>query len=209
VTATGVYVTAAARRLLGCPVCGLLLQDPPTTAALQCPRCASAVSARKPNSLQRSVALLLAAACLYIPANVMPILHTTSVGHDERDTIFSGIIALWSGGSWPLALLVFTVSMVVPALKFVILGFLIVSTHCGSRWALHDRTLLYRLAEFVGRWSMLDIFVVALMVTLVQLRGVATIEAGPGAVAFAAVVILMMYAVQAFDPRLMWDRGVS
>lgn len=204
---TGVCVTAASRHLLSCTVCGLLLKDPGNAGPLQCTRCASALHSRKPNSLQRSFALLLAAAFLYIPANVLPILHTTSVAHDSNDTIFSGIIELWTGGSWPLALLVFTVSILVPALKFVVLGFLLLSTHRHSRWAVHDRAVLYRLVEFIGRWSMLDIFVVALMVTLVQLRGIATIEAGPGALAFAAVVILMMYSAQAFDPRLIWDRG--
>src|ERR1700761_7791446 len=119
---TGVCVTAASRHLLSCTVCGLLLKDPGGAGPLQCTRCASALHSRNPNSLQRSFALLLAAAFLYIPANVLPILHTTSVAHDSNDTIFSGIIELWTGGSWPLALLVFTVSILVPALKFIVLG---------------------------------------------------------------------------------------
>jgi paraquat-inducible protein A len=151
---------------------------------------------------------LLAAAILYVPANTLPILHTTSIGYDGDDTILSGIVSLWRGGSWPLSLLVFTASILVPSLKFLLLGFLILSTHRRWDWGLQDRTALYRLIEFVGRWSMLDIFVVSLMVSLVQLRGIASIKAGAGALAFASVVILMMYSAQAFDPRLMWDRGV-
>jgi paraquat-inducible protein A len=182
------------------------MSDPGIGAKVHCCRCATVVTARKPNSLQRSVAFLLAAAILYIPANVLPILRTTSVSHSGADTIFTGILALWSGGSWPLAILVFVASICVPSLKFLVLGFLIWTTHRGLRWGLHDRSILYRLVEFIGRWSMLDIYVVTLMVTLVQLRGIATIHAGPGALAFAAVVVLMMYSAQAFDPRLMWDR---
>jgi paraquat-inducible protein A len=200
------YVSAATRDLLNCQVCGLLLNNPKLPIEVQCTRCASIVHVRKPNSLRRSLALLVAAAILYIPANALPILHTTSVGYVGSDTIFSGIVALWSGGSWPLAILVFTASILVPSLKFAVLGFLIWSTYRGCRWALHDRTMLYRLIEFIGRWSMLDIFVVSLMVTLVQLRGIATIHAGGGALAFAGVVVLMMYSAQAFDPRLMWDQ---
>jgi paraquat-inducible protein A len=201
-----IYVSAAARDVLNCHVCGLLLNDPKLATGAQCTRCASKLHSRKPNSLHRSLALLLAAAIFYVPANLLPILHTTSVGYVGSDTIFSGIVALWSGGSWPLAVLVFIASILVPSLKFVVLGFLIWTTYRGSRWALHDRTILYRLVEFIGRWSMLDIFVVSLMVTLVQLGGIATIHAGAGALAFAAVVVLTMYSAQAFDPRLMWDR---
>jgi paraquat-inducible protein A len=206
---TAVLTTAASRGLLSCPACGLLSSDPKLAMPVHCSRCATVLTARKPNSLQRSTALLLAAAVLYVPANVLPILHTTSAAHTGDDSIFSGILALWSGGSWPLAVLVFVASILVPSLKFVIMAFLIWSTHRGWRWGLHDRSLLYRLIEYVGRWSMLDIFVVTLMVTLVQLRGIATIHAGTGALAFAAVVVLMMYSAQAFDPRLMWDRGTQ
>jgi paraquat-inducible protein A len=199
------------RGLISCEACGLLARIPSASGAApadpRCRRCASPLRARKPQSLERSLALLIAAAIFYVPANVLPILHTTAVGYDESDTIFSGIVALWSGHSWPLAILVFIASILVPTLKFLVLGFLLISTHRGSHWALYDRTALYRLIDFIGRWSMLDVFVVALMVTLVQFRGVASIHPEPGALAFAVVVILMMYSAQCFDPRLMWDRG--
>jgi paraquat-inducible protein A len=203
---TQAFTAAASLGLLSCPACGLLLSNPCNATDVHCSRCQTGLSTRKPNSLQRSFALLLSAAILYVPANVLPILRTTSVAHSGDDTIFTGILALWSGGSWPLAVLVFVASILVPSSKFLVLGFLIWSTHRGWRWGLHDRSVLYRLIEFIGRWSMLDIFVVTLMVALVQLRGIATIHAGPGALAFAAVVVLTMYAAQAFDPRLMWDR---
>ena len=204
---TATYATAAGRNLLSCHVCGLLLRDPGLGDHVRCTRCESHLHRRKHYSLQRSFAYLLAAAILYVPANVLPVLQTTSVGYESNDTIFSGIVELWSDGSWPLALLVLVASILVPSLKFVILGFLLLSTHLGWTWRLQDRMALYRLIEFIGRWSMLDIFVVALTVSLVQLRGIATIHAGAGALAFASVVILMMYAAQAFDPRLMWDRA--
>lgn len=204
---TGVLPTAASQGLLNCRACGWLLHDPNQSSPVRCARCGAVITARKPDSLQRASALLLAAAVFYVPANVLPILRTTSLGTTRDDTIVSGVLGLWSTGSWPLALLVFVASILVPCLKFLILGFLVWSTHRGWRWGLHDRSVLYRLIEYVGRWSMLDIFVVTLMVTLVQLRGIAIIHAGAGAPAFAAVVVLTMYAAQAFDPRLMWDRG--
>jgi paraquat-inducible protein A len=198
--------TARSERLLACGICTLLMAESECSGPWQCVRCGSKVWSRKPQSLERAVALLVAAAILYVPANVLPVIHTTTIGRNSDDTILSGVLALWEGGSWPLALLVFVASVLVPVLKFSILGLLLATTRFGSRWALYDRTVLYRLIEFIGRWSMLDIFVVTLMVTLVQLRGVATIHAGTGAMAFGAVVVLMMYAVQAFDPRLMWDQ---
>ncbi len=157
--------------------------------------------------MHNTLALLIAGVLMYVPANVLPIMHTKTLVYDGEDTILSGVISLWTGGSWPLALLVFTVSILVPLLKFLSLGLLLVSTHFHWRWRLHERAALYRLIEFIGRWSMLDIFVVALLVALVQLRGVATVHAGGGALAFASVVVLTMYATQAFDPRVMWDRG--
>lgn len=201
------FTTAASMGLRSCPACGLLSANAGMDAKITCFRCQTVLRTRKADSLQRSCALLLAAAILYVPANVLPILETNSVAHSGNDTILTGILALWSGGSWPLAILVFVASILVPSLKFIALAFLLWSTHRGWRWALHDRSVLYRLIEFVGRWSMLDIYVVTLMVTLVQLRGIATIHAGAGALAFASVVVLMMYAAQAFDPRLMWDRA--
>jgi paraquat-inducible protein A len=202
-----ITVTADSRGLLTCHVCGQLSRAVSGGIDVHCQRCGSRLHGRKPQSLQRTLALLVAGAILYVPANVLPIMHTSTVIYDEDDTIMSGVVALWSGGSWPLALLVFFVSILVPTLKLLSLSLLLISTHRGWHWRLHERAALYRLIEFIGRWSMLDVFVVALLVALVQLHGVAAIHAGPGALAFASVVVLTMYATQAFDPRLMWDRA--
>jgi paraquat-inducible protein A len=117
----------------------------------------------------------------------------------------SGIVYLWTSGSWPLAVVVFVASMMVPMLKLFALVILVVSVQLGTTWQPVQRTRLYRLVEIVGKWSMLDIYVVALLVALVQLKSLATIQAGPGAVAFGAVVVLTMFAAISFDPRLIWD----
>jgi paraquat-inducible protein A len=202
-----ITVTADSRGLLTCHVCGQLSRALSGAIDVHCQRCGSRLHGRKPQSLQRTLALLVAGAILYVPANVLPIMHTSTMIYDEDDTIMSGVVALWSGGSWPLALLVFFVSILVPTLKLLTLSLLLISTHRGWHWRLHERAALFRLIEFIGRWSMLDVFVVALLVALVQLHGVAAIHAGPGALAFASVVVLTMYATQAFDPRLMWDRA--
>jgi paraquat-inducible protein A len=170
-----------------------------------CPRCGSELHARKPDSIVRSWALLIAAALLYIPANLLPVMVTTSLGGSQADTILSGVVYLWVSGSWPLALVVFFASIMVPMLKLGSLALLLVSVQLHSRWRPVDRTRLYRITELVGRWSMVDIFVVTMLVALVNLRPLASVDAGPGAVAFGAVVVLTMLAAEAFDPRLIWD----
>jgi paraquat-inducible protein A len=208
-TPLSTLATARDYDILACHVCGLLTKCVPSVLKARCPRCSGILHAVKPRSLPRSLALLIAAAILYIPANVLPIMHTSTLMYDEDDTILSGVVALWTSGSWPLAMLVFFVSILVPTLKLLTLSLLVLSTHYQWQWRLPERTQLYRLIEFVGRWSMLDVFVVALLVALVQLRGIAIIHAGPGAIAFAAVVVLTMYAAQAFDPRLMWGGAKS
>jgi len=206
---TGAIRTAAARGLLTCHTCSQVSLAPAGSQGASCPRCGSTLHPRKPRSLQRSLALLIAAAILYVPANLLPIMRTSTVGDEEDDTILSGVVALWEDGSPPLAVLVFCVSILIPSLKLISLGLLLLSTHRGWHWRLHERAALYRLIDFIGRWSMLDIFVVALLVALVQLRGFAAVHAGFGATAFASVVVLTMYAAQAFDPRLMWDRAAG
>jgi paraquat-inducible protein A len=207
------YSSARSFGLASCSVCGLLnrlapsqaLMDPAVMGQCFCHRCGTKLEARKPNSLSRSWAYLLAAVIAYIPANLYPALQSRTVAGDESDTILQGVVLLWQGGSWPLALLVFFASVVVPLLKLIAMTVLLLSVHTRSAWRLHERAQLYRLVEFVGRWSMLDIFVVAILVGLVHLRSLATMEAGPGALAFGAVVVLTMLAAQSFDPRLLWD----
>lgn len=171
-----------------------------------CPRCLAALHHRKPNSLSRAWALLLAAFIFYIPANIYPIMTVISFGKGTPDTIMSGVVHLIEFNQWPIAILVFFASVFVPILKILIIGYLLISVQRGSSWRPRQRTVAYRLTEFIGRWSMIDIFMISILVALVKLDAVATIEAGPGAVAFAAVVILTMLSAMAFGPRLIWDR---
>ena len=170
-----------------------------------CTRCGARLHARRPDSIARTWALLITAAILYIPANLLPIMTTTSLLGTQQDTIMSGVVFLWQSGSWPLAAVVFFASVMVPLLKIIALVYLAASAQRRSRRQPLQRTRLYRLVEFVGRWSMLDIYVITLLVALVQFQGLATIQAGPAAVAFGAVVVLTMFAAMSFDPRLIWD----
>ncbi|UTH73216.1 paraquat-inducible protein A [Chromobacterium sp. IIBBL 290-4] len=196
--------SAAARNLCLCHGCGLLVRLSPQQTGV-CPRCQAALHLRRPAALQRCWALLLAAIISYFPANLLPIMETTALTGVQRDTIMSGVVYLWNNDSWPLALVVFTASVLVPMLKILALLLLVCSAQWRWEWAPAQRTRLYRLIEVIGPWSMLDIFVVALMVALVQWQSLASIKAGPGAIAFGAVVVLTMLAAMSFDPRLIWD----
>lgn len=208
------YQTALRSGLISCHICGRLspLTTPPagsTPAARQpaprCPRCDTPLHARRPDSVARTWALLIAATILYIPANLLPILHTSSILGSQDDTIMSGIVFFWTSGEWPLACIVFIASILVPMLKLVTLSLLAWTTQRGSRWRPQQRTRLFRIIEKIGRWSMLDVFVITLTVALVHFQSIATITAGPGALAFACVVVLTMLASMSFDPRLIWD----
>ncbi len=193
--------TARSLGLVRCHDCSLL-----AAAHLEtCPRCGARLHLRKPDSLGRTTALVLAALVLYLPANLLPITVTTAIGTRQADTILSGVIYFMQTGSWEIASVIFIASVFVPFAKLVILVLLLVSVRFRWRWRPRDRTVLYRLTELVGRWSMVDIYVVTILVALVRLGAVATIEAGPAAVYFAAVVVLTMFAAESFDPRLIWD----
>ena len=200
-------ITAARASLVSCHTCSLLSEVHSTGghAHFSCPRCGAALHLRKPNSIARTWALLLTAAILYIPANVLPIMKVTSLGNAQADTIMSGVIYFIKTGSWHLALLIFFASVVVPVLKIIVLSYLLISVQRRSHWRPEERTRLYRITEAVGRWSMVDVYVVTLMVALVELGALATIEAGAGAVFFSAVVVTTMFAAMSFDPRLIWD----
>jgi paraquat-inducible protein A len=147
----------------------------------------------------------MTAAVLYLPANLLPVMHMRTFLSDEDDTIMSGVLSLLNEGSWPLALLVFVASIVVPLLKLIAMGWLLLAVARRSPGNASQRSKLFRLVEFVGRWSMLDVYAIALLVALVQIRSLATVHAGPGALAFGAVVVLTMLAAQSFDERLLWD----
>lgn len=199
-------VTAGELGLVRCSACNLVLQAPAADRAAICPRCESPLHARIPQSLTRTWALLIAAALLYIPANSLPIMRSASLGEVPRnDTILSGVVELWERGSVDLAIIVFIASVVVPLLKIAVLGFLLVTTGARSSWRRRQRAQIYRLVDFIGHWSMLDIFVVALMAALVRFQSLADVTPGPGAAAFGAVVVLTMLASKSFDPRLIWD----
>ena len=200
-------LTAASASLLSCHSCNLLskMSGPHDHAHALCPRCGAPLHQRKTNSLTRTWALVIAAFIFYIPANVLPITVVTSLGKTQADTIMSGVIYFMMTGMWPIALVIFIASVAVPLLKLFVIAFLLISVQRKSRWRPEDRTRLYRIAEAVGRWSMVDIFVVTILVALVKLGGLASIDAGPAAVYFAAVVVVTMFAAMSFDPRLIWD----
>ena len=199
---------AAGAHPLACHACGLVAADSGAHARGQrqhCARCGSTLHHRLPDSIGRTWALLLGAAILYIPANLLPVMYTHSLFGKEDDTIISGVVYFWNSGSPALAAIIFIASIVVPVAKLGALALLAWTSQRGSRWRPRQRTVLYRLVEFVGRWSMLDIFVITLTVALVRFSSLAVVTAGPGALAFCAVVVLTMLASLQFDPRLIWD----
>jgi len=195
--------TALAQGFIRCHDCGCLSKRAGENRL--CPLCGGRLHPRLPNSCHRTAALVLSAFCLYIPANIFPIMMVTRLGAGEPHTIIGGIIALIKGGMMPIAMLVLVASILVPLLKLLGLSLLLLNVH--YRWQSHARkwTIMYRIIAFVGRWSMLDIFMISILVSLVDMGGVAKIIAGPAATAFAAVVVLTMFAAKNFDPRLIWD----
>ena len=202
---TTTAISAARASLVRCSGCDKLHPAEHTPSGTICDRCGGAVHHRKPNSVQRTWALMLGAALLYIPSNLYPVMIISQLGKTESDTIMSGVIAMLRAGWYPVAIALLFASIVVPCLKITSLTFLLVSLQRRSRWSPVTRTKLYRIVENIGRWSMLDMFTVSLLVALVQLGNVMTIEPGVGATCFAGVVILTMLAAMSFDPRLIWD----
>lgn len=194
-----------------CHSCHLLARIPPAKKGeghrrLTCPRCNSALHFRKHNPIQRTWALVLAACIFYIPANLLPIMSVSSMGRGEASTIMSGVIHLFLHGMWPLATLVFFASVVVPLAKLIALVYLLISVQRHSKKRPVERTRLFRLTHAVGRWSMVDIYVVTILAALVQLGNLATVKAEVGAIFFGAVVVVTMLAAETFDPRIIWDR---
>ncbi len=198
-----VAATAAQDGVIGCDTCGLVCLAVDERA--RCPRCDSRLRHRKPNSVALTWALGIAAAILYVPANVYPVLTLVRFGAGQPSTILGGARELLDAGQWPLAALVFFASIMVPMLKLVGLTILLTSVHARRNDHLRDRTVLYRIVDNIGRWSMIDIFMESILVALVQFGALVTINPGFGAIAFAGVVVLTMFAARSFDPRLMWD----
>lgn len=196
---------------ISCSSCHLLchrpaLDDRPPG---QCPRCGARLHHRKQNSIARTWALTLAALIFYLPANLLPISQLSQLGTVQSDTIVSGVIYFFKTGMWPIALIIFIASIFIPLLKLMILVFLLISVQRRSQWRPRDRTRLYRITEAVGRWSMVDIYVITILVALIELGAVADIDAGPAAIFFSIVVVLTMLAAMSFDPRLIWDAQES
>jgi len=199
--------TAAAAGLIACHSCRLLVRRPSASnrEPIRCPRCGARLHLRKPNSIARTWALVIAALILYIPANMLPVTVTTYLGSTQSDTILSGVLYFMQTGSWGIALIIFVASIVVPMAKLIVLSGLLISVQRRWVWRPQDRARLYRMTELVGRWSMLDVFVVAVLVSLVRMGYLTTIEAGAGVFYFATAVIVTMIAAETFDPRLIWD----
>src|SRR6266849_1794244 len=198
-------LSGAEAGLVSCHACELLSRPARDAHPGHCPRCGAALEWRRPDSIQHTWALVIAAAICYIPANVLPVLKTTTALSSDSDTIMSGAIYLYTSGSWPLALIVLIASVMIPLGKLVALTYLLISVRRGSANGTRDRTRLYRMIELIGRWSMLDVFVVAFVVALIQFQPLMASQPGPGLPFFAAVVILTMLATTSFDPRLLWD----
>jgi paraquat-inducible protein A len=192
--------------LVGCRTCGLVLRGTPgVTSPSSCPRCATLLRGRLPRSAENTLAWLIAAAILYIPSNMLPVIYVSGVGGGEESTILGGVLSFWRGGAWDIAVLIFTASVAVPATKFLALGSLVWTVHRKSHWARKQRTALYRLVDIIGYWSMLDVVVVALTAALLKFKALGTAEPRLGIVFFCAVVVATMIAAISFDPRLIWD----
>ena len=193
---------AAALGLAGCHVCGKVA---PVSLG-HCPRCGAHLHLRKRDSINRTLALVVASAIRYIPANLLPIMSIRELGVLTESTIIQGLVQFWTAGSYPIAIVIFTASILIPLLKIVALLWLCAA---AKGYVPHSSKVLgkiYWITELMGRWSMVDIFVVAILVTMVQLGNYMRVTPGPGAIAFAGVVILTMFAAMSFDPKLLWDQ---
>ncbi len=196
--------TALSQGLYVCEVCEELNRTHGEPGC-SCARCGAQLHGRKPNSIARTWAYLIAAAILYIPANALPVLYSGELAKHRSDTILSGVIHLWNTRSWGLAAIVFVASIVVPLAKLASLSYLAWAVQRRSTWRPEQRALLYRATHYIGRWSMVDIYVGATLVALANFGPFASVAPGPAAIAFSAVVILTMLATHSFDPRLTWD----
>ncbi|AOR65959.1 paraquat-inducible protein A [Pectobacterium wasabiae] len=192
-------------QLIACPLCGLVCQhEADTHSAARCPRCQSRLTSTNRTNTTLSSALLVTALILYIPANTLPVMYTRLFGLGSESTILSGVIDFWHSGDYGIALLIFTVSIVIPCMKFLILGLLISMSRQKSRKAMAERAALYRLTEWVGYWSMLDVVVIAAVSALVRFPPLSEAEPRSGMLFFGLVVILTMLSAMSYDPRLIW-----
>ena len=194
--------TAIGQHLAACHSC----EKVSDISVHRCPRCRSPLHARKEDSIQRCLAFGIAGILAYIPANLMPIMLVTQLGVEEKSTILAGVATFWEMHAYPVAIIIFIASVMIPGLKFVALGFLCAAATGKLKLSPPSANRIYYLTELVGRWSMVDVFVVAILVGLVHLGDIMTIRPGPAAIAFAAMVVLTMLAAHSFDPKLIWDQ---
>jgi paraquat-inducible protein A len=197
--------TAMGQGLQTCETCHLVSRPGRGAAEGACPRCGERLEFRKADAIQRTWAYVIAAAICYVPANVLPVMTTTTPAGAESDTILQGVVLLWSPTGWPLSLIVLFASVMIPSAKLVALAYLLLTVQRGSVRNAEQRVRLYRVVELIGRWSMVDVFVDTFTAALVQLPPLMSVEPAPGLFFFAAVVVLTMLAAQSFDPRLIWD----
>jgi paraquat-inducible protein A len=190
-----------------CRTCSLVVSRASLTVDPRCPRCQSRIEHRTPFSTEMTLAWLSAGIVLYIPANLLPVMHTSGLLGEADSTILGGILEFWRAGDWDIALLIFAASVAVPFTKFIAIGLLLLTVRKKSRWEQHQRTVLYRIVEFIGYWSMLDVIVVALTSALMQFRVLGAAEPRAGIAFFCAVVVVTMLSALSFDPRLIWDRS--
>jgi paraquat-inducible protein A len=183
----------------------MLSRPAPEDEEARCPRCGATLEFRRADCIQRTWAFLIAAAICYVPANLLPVLTTTTAAGAESDTILQGVVLLWSPTGWPLSLIVLIASIMIPSAKILALGYLLITAQRGVITNGAQRSRLYRMVEFIGRWSMVDVFVDTFTAALVQLQPLMSVEPASGLFFFAAVVVLTMLAVESFDPRLIWD----
>ncbi|HBC89638.1 MAG TPA: paraquat-inducible membrane protein A [Lentisphaeria bacterium] len=201
--------TAMKEGLQCCEACGLLSHPASGAEEGRCPRCDEELVFRKKDSLQRTIAYLVAASICYIPANFLPVMTTITSAGRESDTIMQGVVLLWSPTGWPLSLIVLFASIMIPSAKIAGLLYLVISVKRGSIRNNIQKNRLYRMIDIIGRWSMVDVFVDTFTVALIQLQPLMSVEPGPGLLFFAAVVVFTMMAVDSFDPRLIWDSASS
>ena len=194
--------TAASSGRAVCHVCHLLSD----VELGHCPRCGSSLHLRNARSIHRAMALMITGSIALLIANILPIMYTDQFGRTVESTIIGGVIHLWELGSYPVAAVIFIASVMVPIGKIFALGYLCWTVSRGETRNMVQRTRIYQTTEFVGRWSMVDVFVVAIMVALIQLGSLFAFRPGLGAVAFGVAVILTMFAAEAFDSRLIWDQ---
>jgi paraquat-inducible protein A len=194
--------------ILCCPTCGLTLQvdalQPRQRA--ECPRCGSTVTEGPHGSLRLTAALAIAALILYVPANIYPILRMHFYGAYSENTVWDGVVSLAEHNQYFVALIVFLASIVIPVLKLAALLYLVITARFKIGRRLRDRVRIYRFIDIIGPWAMLDVFLLAVLVSLVKLGQIATILPGPGLIAFTAVVVLTMFASASFDPRAIWEK---